>query len=268
MTRPRMDATVSTPTPPISTPMNTNTCPSGDQNVAMSTVDRPVTQMTETAVNSASTSGAGWPDVVAIGSEKSPVNTRTSAAKMVMAKRAGVAATKASTWSWILVARRLCRIMRLPRARTPATWYSWSAATTVGAWRTSSTCSRTEPAATCSGCVLERGESSVSELVERLELSQPTVSKHLKVLRDHELVGVREDGQHRYRLQADGLEEVEDWLIPFLSADFDESDAAGAAVFAAWSGAEVGDTVGRRLAEGRSALGTLPKRIRRRLFRR
>jgi DNA-binding transcriptional ArsR family regulator len=117
--------------------------------------------------------------------------------------------------------------------------------------------------------LLERGEVSVSEMVERLEISQPTVSKHLKVLRDHDLVGVREDGQHRYyRLQGEALEEVEDWLIPFLSADFDESDAAGAAVFAAWSGAEVGESVGRRLAEGRSAIGTLPKRIRRRLFRR
>jgi ArsR family transcriptional regulator len=114
------------------------------------------------------------------------------------------------------------------------------------------------------------GEISVGDMVERLGLSQPTVSKHLKVLRDHGLVTVREDGQHRYyRLDAAALEEVEDWLIPFLSADFDEAeDAAGAAVFAAWSGAEVGETLGRRIAEGRSALETLPKRFRRRMFRR
>ena len=42
------------------------------------------------------------------------------------------------------------------------------------------------------------GEISVGDLVERLGLSQPTVSKHLRVLRDHGLVTVREDGQHRY----------------------------------------------------------------------
>ncbi|PPF80736.1 ArsR family transcriptional regulator [Subtercola sp. Z020] len=67
------------------------------------------------------------------------------------------------------------------------------------------------------------GEISVSELVAQLELSQPTVSKHLRVLRDAGLVSVREVGQHRfYALDASPLEDVEDWLIPFLSADFDE----------------------------------------------
>ena len=39
-------------------------------------------------------------------------------------------------------------------------------------------------------------EISVSEIVAQLELSQPTVSKHLKVLREAELVTVREEGQH------------------------------------------------------------------------
>ena len=69
------------------------------------------------------------------------------------------------------------------------------------------------------------GEASVGELVKALDLSQPTVSKHLKVLRDAELVEVREEGQHRYyKLNAEPLEDVEDWLIPFLSADFDESE--------------------------------------------
>ena len=42
------------------------------------------------------------------------------------------------------------------------------------------------------------GEIAVSELVNELGISQPTVSKHLKVLRDHGLVAVREEGQHRY----------------------------------------------------------------------
>lgn len=65
-------------------------------------------------------------------------------------------------------------------------------------------------------------EISVSEIVARLELSQPTVSKHLKVLREAELVTVREEGQHRfYALEPEPLEMVEDFVIPFLSVGFD-----------------------------------------------
>ena len=43
----------------------------------------------------------------------------------------------------------------------------------------------------------ERG-TSVSHIVTELGVSQPTVSKHLKVLREAELVTVREEGQHRF----------------------------------------------------------------------
>ncbi|HZJ40475.1 MAG TPA: metalloregulator ArsR/SmtB family transcription factor [Demequina sp.] len=68
------------------------------------------------------------------------------------------------------------------------------------------------------------GELSVSDIVGQLGLSQPTISKHLKVLREAGLVGVREEGQHRYyHLDYAPLEEIEDWLIPFLSVDFDVS---------------------------------------------
>jgi ArsR family transcriptional regulator, arsenate/arsenite/antimonite-responsive transcriptional repressor len=98
------------------------------------------------------------------------------------------------------------------------------------------------------------GEVSVGELVTELGISQPTVSKHLKVLRDHELVAVREEGQHRYyRLDAGPLAEVEDWLAPFavpVAIDAVTSaigDAGGA--FSAWAGAEVGGRVGRAAAE-------------------
>jgi len=66
------------------------------------------------------------------------------------------------------------------------------------------------------------GEISVSEIVSQLEISQPTVSKHLKVLREAELVTVREEGQHRYySLDPEPLEMVEDFVIPFLSVGFD-----------------------------------------------
>jgi DNA-binding transcriptional ArsR family regulator len=60
------------------------------------------------------------------------------------------------------------------------------------------------------------GEQPVNALVERLGVSQPSVSKHLKVLRDAGLVAVRVDRQSRqYRLQADSLAEIEQWLAPF-----------------------------------------------------
>ena len=99
------------------------------------------------------------------------------------------------------------------------------------------------------------GELSVGEMVDRLGLTQPTVSKHLKVLRDHGFVHVREDGQHRYySLDASPLEDLEDWVIPFLSEGFDSSVARGgasgiAAAVAAWSGASVGQRLGRAVAE-------------------
>lgn len=83
-----------------------------------------------------------------------------------------------------------------------------------------------------------KGEVSVGGLVDALGLSQPTVSKHLKVLRDNGLVDVREDGQHRfYRLQPAPLEVLEDWLVPFLGPDDGLSGIdVGASAFAAWAG--------------------------------
>jgi ArsR family transcriptional regulator len=103
---------------------------------------------------------------------------------------------------------------------------------------------------------LERhaGEVSVSTLVSELGISQPTVSKHLKVLREAGLVAVREEGQHRYyRLDRAPFGELEDWLAPFLHEGEPHpaiSDAgAGSTVFAAWAGSEVGDRVGRAAAD-------------------
>jgi len=101
----------------------------------------------------------------------------------------------------------------------------------------------------------DTGELRVGEIVDILAISQPTVSKHLKVLRDHGLVSVREEGQHRYySLEASPLEALEDWLIPFLSADFDPSridpaDADASPAFTAWAGARVGAQVGRTVAD-------------------
>jgi DNA-binding transcriptional ArsR family regulator len=59
-------------------------------------------------------------------------------------------------------------------------------------------------------------EATVSELVDRLELSQPKVSKHLAVLRSVGLVSVRADGRHRfYRVNGSTLRPVYEWVRGF-----------------------------------------------------
>jgi len=64
--------------------------------------------------------------------------------------------------------------------------------------------------------VLREGERPAGDLVEALALSQPGVSKHLKLLREAGLVSVRADGQRRlYRLEPQGLSELAAWLAPY-----------------------------------------------------
>ena len=64
--------------------------------------------------------------------------------------------------------------------------------------------------------LLRDGELPVGDLVERLRLSQPAVSKHLRVLRDAGLVVVRPDAQRRlYRLRPEPLTEIDEWLAPY-----------------------------------------------------
>jgi DNA-binding transcriptional ArsR family regulator len=64
--------------------------------------------------------------------------------------------------------------------------------------------------------LLRERERPVGDLVDQLGLSQPAVSKHLRVLRDAGLVEVRPDGQRRlYRLQPAPLAELDEWLAPY-----------------------------------------------------
>ncbi|MFD9738787.1 ArsR/SmtB family transcription factor [Umezawaea sp. NPDC059074] len=64
--------------------------------------------------------------------------------------------------------------------------------------------------------LLRAGERPVGDLVDRLTLTQPTVSKHLRVLREAGLVDVRQDAQRRwYRLRPQPLAEVDAWLAPY-----------------------------------------------------
>ena len=60
---------------------------------------------------------------------------------------------------------------------------------------------------------LAGGERAVNELVERLGVAQPLVSKHLRVLREVGLVEAREEGRHRvYRLNGRSLKPIHDWV--------------------------------------------------------
>jgi DNA-binding transcriptional ArsR family regulator len=64
--------------------------------------------------------------------------------------------------------------------------------------------------------VLRDGERPVGDLVDRLALSQPAVSRHLRVLKDAGLVEARADAQRRlYRIRPAPLAELDDWLAPY-----------------------------------------------------
>jgi DNA-binding transcriptional ArsR family regulator len=66
----------------------------------------------------------------------------------------------------------------------------------------------------------------VGELVELLDMSQPGISKHLRVLREVGLVRVRQDAQRRwYELRPDPLAEVDAWLEPYRKLWGDRLDA-------------------------------------------
>ncbi len=74
--------------------------------------------------------------------------------------------------------------------------------------------------------LLRGGELPAGDLVEATGLSQPGVSKHLKLLREAGLVSVRPDGQRRlYRLEAAQLATLDAWLTPFRAFWADRLDA-------------------------------------------
>src|ERR1700742_3831788 len=76
--------------------------------------------------------------------------------------------------------------------------------------------------------LLRDGERAAGELVEAMNLSQPGVSKHLKLLREAGLVSVRPDGQRRlYRLEPHQLAALDAWLQPFRTFWSQRLDALG-----------------------------------------
>src|SRR5215469_4012096 len=64
--------------------------------------------------------------------------------------------------------------------------------------------------------LLVSSEQSVGEIEHQLRMSQPAVSKHLRVLRDAGFVEATVDAQRRlYRLRPEPLQELDAWLAPF-----------------------------------------------------
>jgi DNA-binding transcriptional ArsR family regulator len=64
--------------------------------------------------------------------------------------------------------------------------------------------------------LLRDGERPVGELVAQLGVSQPAVSKHLRILREAGLVEVRGDAQRRlYRVRPEPLQAIDEWLAPY-----------------------------------------------------
>jgi DNA-binding transcriptional ArsR family regulator len=64
--------------------------------------------------------------------------------------------------------------------------------------------------------LLASSHRSVGEIERHLRMSQPTVSKHLRVLRESGFVEATVDAQRRlYRLKPEALQEVDEWLAPF-----------------------------------------------------
>ena len=95
-------------------------------------------------------------------------------------------------------------------------------------------------------------ELTVSELVQKTGLGQPTVSKHLKTLREVGLVAAREDGQKRfYSVTPEPLEEIEDWMINFLSLGFEAEDEEDLAK----NLGEAGEKLGHWITEKAAWLG-------------
>jgi DNA-binding transcriptional ArsR family regulator len=72
---------------------------------------------------------------------------------------------------------------------------------------------------------LAQSEATAGELAEPFAISQPAISRHLKVLESAALIERRRDGQHqRCRLRADALKDANDWLAfyaRFWSGSFD-----------------------------------------------
>lgn len=64
--------------------------------------------------------------------------------------------------------------------------------------------------------LLDEGQQPVQQLADHFEMRRPSISEHLKVLRDAGLVSERKEGRQRfYYLEAEPLAELQEWLRPY-----------------------------------------------------
>ena len=74
--------------------------------------------------------------------------------------------------------------------------------------------------------LLAEHDRSVNELVAAFDISQPAISRHLRILREVKLVRVRNEGQrHIYQLEGRTLAELDAWLAPYRRYWSDRLDA-------------------------------------------
>ena len=74
--------------------------------------------------------------------------------------------------------------------------------------------------------LLRQGPCSVNQIAAKLDLSQPLVSKHLRVLREAGMVRVRPEAQQRlYELQPEPFQQLESWVVSFRQLWEDRLDS-------------------------------------------
>jgi len=76
--------------------------------------------------------------------------------------------------------------------------------------------------------LLAKGERTASEIFAQFDIADPTVSRHLKVLRESGLIAYRQEAQSRiYRLEVDALEETKQWMQAQIDACRSRFDRLG-----------------------------------------
>jgi len=77
--------------------------------------------------------------------------------------------------------------------------------------------------------LLAKGERTAGEIFARFDIADPTVSRHLKVLRESGLIAYRQEAQSRiYRLEPDALDETRQWMQAQIDACRSRFDRLGA----------------------------------------
>jgi len=98
--------------------------------------------------------------------------------------------------------------------------------------------------------VLLDGDATSAGIAAAIPLAPTEVTRQLMVLRKAGLVvSSGESAKKTHTLTPEPLQELDGWLVPFLDAAGSFHDAGEPSVFAAWSGADVGGTIGRAVAD-------------------